>query len=173
MVTEPQAALAIRLLALDVDGVLSDGRVTYASDGSELKSFNIKDGLGIKLLQRCGIRVAIITGRRSDMVARRATELGIADLYEGREDKLSALQELGEHLGLTLSECAYMGDDLPDLGAICAAGIGMTVSDAVPEVRAAADWCSRAPGGAGAVREAAEWLLQARGQWDDLLTEFR
>jgi 3-deoxy-D-manno-octulosonate 8-phosphate phosphatase (KDO 8-P phosphatase) len=173
MATRPHAALAIRLLALDVDGVLSDGRVTYASDGSELKSFNIKDGLGIKLLQRSGIRVAIITGRRSDMVARRAAELGIVNLIEGREDKLSALRELGEQLDLTLAECAYMGDDLPDLGAICAAGIGMTVSDAVAEVRAAADWCSHAPGGAGAVREAAEWLLQARGQWDDLLAEFR
>ena len=173
MATRPHVALAIRLLALDVDGVLSDGRVTYASDGSELKSFNIKDGLGIKLLQRCGIRVAIITGRRSDVVVRRAAELGIVDLIEGREDKLHALQELSEHLGLTLAECAYMGDDLPDLGAICAAGIGMTVPDAVAEVRAAADWCSRAPGGAGAVREAAEWLLQARGQWDDLLSEFR
>ncbi|HBQ42223.1 MAG TPA: phenylphosphate carboxylase subunit delta, partial [Halieaceae bacterium] len=88
MATAPHTALAVQLLALDVDGVLSDGRVTYASDGSELKSFNIKDGLGIKLLQRCGVQVAIITGRRSDMVARRARELGIVELMEGRDDKL-------------------------------------------------------------------------------------
>lgn len=172
MATAPHPALAVQLLALDVDGVLSDGRVTYASDGSELKSFNIKDGLGIKLLQRCGVQVAIITGRRSEMVARRARELGIVELMEGRDDKLSALQELCARLGLTLAECAYMGDDLPDLGAIRAAGLGLTVADAVTDVRAVADWCSVAPGGAGAVREAAEWLLQARGQWDNLLAEF-
>ena len=172
MATAPHTALAVQLLALDVDGVLSDGRVTYASDGSELKSFNIKDGLGIKLLQRCGVQVAIITGRRSDMVARRARELGIVELMEGRDDKLNALQELCARLGLTLAECAYMGDDLPDLAAIRAAVLGLTVADAVTDVRAAADWCSVAPGGAGAVREAAEWLLHARGQWDSLLAEF-
>lgn len=140
MATAPHTALAVQLLALDVDGVLSDGRVTYASDGSELKSFNIKDGLGIKLLQRCGVQVAIITGRRSDMVARRARELGIVELMEGRDDKLNALQELCARLGLTLAECAYMGDDLPDLAAIRAAGLGLTVADAVTDVRAAADW---------------------------------
>lgn len=162
----------IRLLALDVDGVLSDGRVIYASDGSELKAFNIKDGLGIKLLQRAGITVAIITGRQSAVVGRRAAELGIAHLVEGREDKLTALNELREHLNLSLAECAYMGDDLPDLGAIGAAGLGLTVADAVAEVRAVADWCSSANGGAGAVREACEWLLQLRGEWPATIAEF-
>jgi 3-deoxy-D-manno-octulosonate 8-phosphate phosphatase (KDO 8-P phosphatase) len=162
----------IRLLALDVDGVLSDGRVIYASDGSELKAFNIKDGLGIKLLQRAGITVAIITGRRSAVVGRRATELGITELIEGREDKLAALRELCERLGLTLAECAYMGDDLPDLGAIRAAGLGLTVADAVAEVRTAANWCSAASGGAGAVREACEWLLRQRGEWPAIIAEF-
>jgi 3-deoxy-D-manno-octulosonate 8-phosphate phosphatase (KDO 8-P phosphatase) len=165
-------ALAIKLLALDVDGVLSDGRITYSSDGQELKTFNIKDGLGIKLLQRAGVKVAIITGRRSEMVARRARELGIANLIEGREDKLTALNELCDQLGLRLDECAYMGDDLPDLAAIRAAGLGLTVADAVSEVRAAADWCSHAAGGAGAVREAAEWLLRARQQWHGLVEAF-
>ncbi len=165
-------AQGIRLLALDVDGVLSDGRVIYASDGSELKAFNIKDGLGIKLLQRAGITVAIITGRRSEVVRRRAAELGITNLIEGREDKLSALRELCASLELGLAECAYMGDDLPDLGAIRAAGLGLTVADAVAEVREAADWCSAAVGGAGAVREACEWLLRQRGQWPELLAEF-
>lgn len=168
------AALAqgIRLLALDVDGVLSDGRVIYASDGSELKAFNIKDGLGVKLLQRAGVTVAIITGRRSEVVGRRAGELGITHLLEGREDKLTALRELCQHLGLDLAECAYMGDDLPDLGAIRAAGLGLTVADAVAEVREAADWCSAAVGGAGAVREACEWLLRQRGEWTATLAEF-
>ncbi|MEQ9463384.1 MAG: HAD hydrolase family protein [Haliea sp.] len=165
-------AQGIRLLALDVDGVLSDGRVIYASDGSELKAFNIKDGLGIKLLQRTGITVAIITGRRSDVVGRRAAELGITQLIEGREDKLTALRELCAGLDLDLAECAYMGDDLPDLGAIRAAGLGLTVADAVAEVREAADWCSAAAGGAGAVREACEWLLRQRGEWPAILAGF-
>jgi len=172
MVASANPALAIRLLALDVDGVLSDGRITYSSDGHELKTFNIKDGLGIKLLQRAGVKVAIITGRRSETVARRARELGIADLIEGREDKLTALKELCDQLGLGLDECAYMGDDLPDLAAIRAAGLGLTVADAVSEVRAAADWCSQAAGGAGAVREAAEWLLRSRQQWHGLVEAF-
>ncbi len=165
-------AQGIRLLALDVDGVLSDGRVIYASDGSELKAFNIRDGLGIKLLQRAGVTVAIITGRRSAIVGRRAAELGITDLMEGREDKLTALRELSERLNLSLAECAYMGDDLPDLSAIRAAGLGLTVADAAAEVQAAADWSSAAVGGAGAVREACEWLLRHRGQWSAVITEF-
>jgi 3-deoxy-D-manno-octulosonate 8-phosphate phosphatase (KDO 8-P phosphatase) len=170
---EPNArARDIKLLALDVDGVLSDGRVIYASDGSELKAFNIKDGLGIKLLQRAGITVAIITGRRSAVVGRRAAELGITHLLEGREDKLCALRELSVSLGLGLAECAYMGDDLPDLSAVRAAGLGLTVADAAAEVRAAADWCSDATGGAGAVREACEWLLRQRGAWPDVIAEF-
>lgn len=173
-VTASTNALAqgIRLLALDVDGVLSDGRVIYASDGSELKAFNIKDGLGIKLLQRAGITVAIITGRTSGVVGRRAAELGITHLVEGREDKLTALQELCGRLGLSLAECAYMGDDLPDLGAIRAAGLGLAVADAVAEVQAAANWCSTAGGGAGAVREACEWLLRQRGEWPATIAEF-
>lgn len=171
--TEPDArAQDIKLLALDVDGVLSDGRVIYASDGSELKAFNIKDGLGIKLLQRAGVTVAIITGRRSAVVGRRAAELGITHLIEGRDDKLSALRELSASLGLGLAECAYMGDDLPDLSAIRAAGLGLTVADAAAEVRAAADWCSDAIGGAGAVREACEWLLRQRGAWPSILAAF-
>lgn len=171
--TTPETrARGIRLLALDVDGVLSDGRVIYASDGSELKAFNIKDGLGIKLLQRAGITVAIITGRKSAVVGRRAAELGITDLIEGREDKLAALRELCARLDLSLAESAYMGDDLPDLAAIRAAGLGLTVADAVPEVRAVADWCSAAVGGAGAVREACEWLLRQRGAWPATVAEY-
>ena len=161
---QTRRAGAIRLLALDVDGVLTDGGVTYGSDGQELKTFNIKDGLGIKLLQRAGIRVAIITGRASSCVERRAGELGITDLIQGREDKLTALGELCSIHRLSLEDCAYMGDDLPDLRAIRAAGLGLTVADAAAAVREAADWCSSLPGGRGAVREASEWLLDCRGQ---------
>lgn len=163
----------IRLLALDVDGVLTDGRVIYGSDGSELKAFNIKDGLGLKLLQRGGIEVALITGRESRIVARRAAELGIEEVIQGREDKLVALRELCARRTLELAQCAYMGDDLPDLAAIQAAGLGLTVADAVAAVRAQADWCSTAAGGAGAVREACEWLLQLQGSWTRLEAGFQ
>ena len=116
-----QKAAAVKLLALDVDGVLTDGRIYYGNRGEELKAFNIKDGLGIKLLQRSGVQVAIITGRQSEIVARRARELGIDAVVQGREDKLVALRELCGQLQLGLEQCAYMGDDLPDLGAIAAA----------------------------------------------------
>jgi len=154
-------ASALRLLALDVDGVLTDGRLYYGNDGEELKAFNIKDGVGLKLLQQAGVAVAIITGRRSQIVERRATELGIAHVVQGREDKRAALEELCASLDLALSQCAYMGDDLPDLGALRAAAIGLAPADAVEAVAEAADWQSRYPGGGGCVREACEQLLHA------------
>ncbi|MEP1470718.1 MAG: HAD-IIIA family hydrolase [Halieaceae bacterium] len=157
-----EIAANIRLLALDVDGVLTDGCIYYGNSGEELKAFNIKDGLGIKLLQTTGVVVAIITGRRSEIVQRRASELGISEIIQGREDKLIALQELASRLELDLRECAYMGDDLPDLAAIRAAGIGMTVGDAAATVAHHADWQSKLAGGHGAVREACEYLLDAR-----------
>lgn len=163
-----EQAAKVKLLALDVDGVLTDGRLYYGNAGEELKAFNIKDGLGIKLLQRAGVAVAIITGRSSQLVERRAAELGIEEIIQGREDKRQALGELCRRLGLALDECAYMGDDLPDLSAITAAGLGMTVADAAAAVARAADWQSTAGGGAGAVREACEFILDARGQRDEL-----
>lgn len=166
-------ASALRLLALDVDGVLTDGRLYYGNDGEELKAFNIKDGLGIKLLQRAGVQVALITGRRSRIVERRAAELGIERVVQGREDKRRALEELCEELGLSLSVCAYMGDDLPDLGALRAAAIGLAPADAADAVAAAADWQSRFNGGAGAVREACEQLLHAMDRRDALEAGFQ
>lgn len=168
-----EAATRVRLLALDVDGVLTDGSIYYGNDGEELKAFSIKDGLGIKLLQRAGVEVAIITGRQSRIVARRASELGIDEVVQGREDKREALRELCRRKSLELSECAYMGDDLPDLGAILSAGLGMTVADACEAVTEAADWQSRYPGGRGAVREACEYLLEARGMRRQLEADFR
>lgn len=172
MTNPQQRAAAVRLLALDVDGVLTDGRIYYGNNGEELKAFNIKDGLGIKLLQRAGVEVAIITGRQSEIVARRARELGIDAVIQGREDKKAALLELCRQRGVTLGECAYMGDDLPDLSAITAAGLGMTVADASARVRSAAHWCSEAVGGCGAVREACEFILDARGAWNELQQGF-
>lgn len=164
MFNHSEKAQHIKLLALDVDGVMTDGSVVYGNSGEELKFFNIKDGLGIKLLQGAGIEVAIITGRSSVLLERRARELGIEAIMQGREDKRIALNELAAARGLELTETAYMGDDLPDLGAITAAGIGACPADAVEVVRDAADWIATSRGGHGAVRELAEMLLHARGQ---------
>lgn len=159
----------LQLLALDVDGVLSDGRLYYTDQGEEFKSFNIRDGLGIKLLQRAGITVAIITGRTSAMVAKRAAELGIVHVIQGREDKLEALQDLCRNLQIDLSNVAYMGDDLPDRKAIMAVGLGATVADAASDVAAIADWQSKFAGGQGAVRELAETWLRSLNLWDTLI----
>ncbi len=166
------AATRIRLLVLDVDGVLTDGRIHYTSTGEELKSFSILDGLGIKLVRRQGVGVAIITARKSDMVTRRARELGIDHCLQGREDKLAALLELLRETGISLAETAYMGDDLPDLGALLAVGLGLTVANASSEVAYRASWQSSARGGEGAVREACEMLLRARGAWDDVIEPY-
>lgn len=165
MSSATQRAARVRMLVLDVDGVLTDGLLYYTNTGDEIKTFNIRDGLGIKLLQQAGVRVAIITGRMSRIVERRALELGIEEVVQGREDKRAALLELCQRSGLTLQDCAYMGDDLPDLGAVVAAGLGMTVADASAAVREAADWVSVLAGGHGAVREACEFILAARGDW--------
>lgn len=167
-----ELALAVRLLALDVDGVLSDGTLFYSNSGDELKGFNIKDGQGIKLLQRAGIDVAIVTGRESALLARRAAELGISAVIQGREDKRTALSELARSRDLELSACAYMGDDLPDLGAIRAAGLGACPADAASTVIEHADWVSRLAGGRGAVRELCELLLRAQGRWDDAIAPY-
>jgi len=165
-------AAKLKLIAMDVDGVLTNGSVTYDSNGVEYKSFSIKDGLGIKLLQQAGLRVAIITGRSSPMVERRAAELGITDVIQGREDKLTALLEMAALTGCTLDEAAYMGYDLPDLAAVKHAAHGACPADAVDLVRDAADYVTKTPGGQGAVREWAETLLRARGEWQNLVAAY-
>lgn len=166
-------ASAIQLLTLDVDGILTDGKITYASNGEELKSFNIRDGLGIKWLQESGIQVAIITGRLSPMVARRASELSIHHVIQGREDKLIALQELADKLHMPFANIAYAGDDYQDLAAIQAAGLGLTVADAHEDVQQAADWVSGKPGGQGAVRDFCEYILDAQGALDSIKSGYR
>lgn len=172
--TDQAAALArsIKLLLLDVDGVLSDGRITYDSSGNELKSFHIHDGLGIKWLQQHGIQVGIITGRVSPMVERRAHELGINLLVQGREDKNLAMHEVMQQLSLTLDAVAYMGDDLPDLAAIRHAGLGIAPTNAVSIVRQHANLVTEAAGGCGAVREVAEFILAAQGALDTIHTRY-
>lgn len=162
----------IRLLALDVDGILTNGALTFTSSGEELKSFNILDGLGIKQLQTAGIEVALITGRTSPMVARRAKDLGIKQVQQGREDKQVALTELCNRLDIPLQETAYAGDDLPDLGAIRSAGVGFTVPNGHWYVQEHADYCTSAAGGSGAVREISDLLLKAQGKLDELLSKY-
>ncbi len=166
-------AAALTWVVLDVDGVLTDGSVIYSNSGDELKAFNIKDGFAIKMAQRAGLQFAMITGRASQVLERRAEELGIDNVMQGRSDKLTALNELVEALGITLEQVAYMGDDLPDLSAIEAAALGACPADAASEVVAAADWVATVNGGRGAVRELIEMLLSARGQWDTLVSDFR
>lgn len=167
-----EAAKQIQILLLDIDGVLTDGKLYYGSGGAEFKAFNVKDGLGIKLLQRAGVEVGVITARQSEMVIRRCAELGIETLIQGREDKRQAFSELIATTGWPLEQIAYMGDDLPDLAIINQVGLGMTVADASKTVCEQAKWQSRFKGGDGAVREAAEFILQAQGKLVTLLASY-
>ena len=165
-------ASKVTLVAFDIDGVMTDGKITYTSSGEETKSFDIRDGLGIKLLSQASIKVAIITGRHSPMVKQRALDLGVDDVIQGREDKLCALRELADQQGLELDAIAYMGDDLPDLSAISSAGLGACPADASNEVKSAADWIASSNGGHGAVREFVEALLIAQGKWRHVTESF-
>lgn len=167
-----EKAARIRLLALDVDGVLSDGRLFFAEDGQELKTFDTQDGHGIKMLQSAGIEVAIITGRTTQLVQRRAANLKIKHLLQGREDKLVALKELISELGYELEEVAYVGDDWPDLPAILASGLGVAVANAHCELRTRADHVTTLTGGRGAVREVCDLLLQAQDRYDAALAPY-
>jgi len=165
-------AADIRLIVSDIDGVWTDGRIIYTTAGEELKEFNVRDGLGVKLAQRAGIAVALLTSRQSPVVERRARELGITDIHQGAGNKLVETEKLLQRLGLTFSQLAYAGDDLPDLAPMTRAAIAAAPGDAAPEVLAAATWKLDAAGGRGAFRELVERLLRERGEWDALIREF-
>ncbi|MFT7404206.1 MAG: 3-deoxy-D-manno-octulosonate 8-phosphate phosphatase (KDO 8-P phosphatase) [Zhongshania sp.] len=167
-----EKAKSIKLLVMDVDGVLTDGSLYFGNSGEEIKGFSILDGLGIKLLRDAGIKPAIITGRSSELLKRRAAELKIDLIYQGREDKLVALEELRKDLGLSFDEIAYVGDDLPDLSAIRQAGLGITVANGHYYVARYADWQTKAAGGSGAVREICELILKAQGKLNDALEQY-
>jgi 3-deoxy-D-manno-octulosonate 8-phosphate phosphatase (KDO 8-P phosphatase) len=164
-----QRAAAVRLLVLDVDGVLTDGRLYFGADGEALKVFDVRDGHGVKLLREAGIEVAILSARRSPIVERRARELGIAQVIQGAADKGAGFADLMRALQLRPEQCGYIGDDWPDLAALAQAGFAATVADAAAEVRRVAHWISAAPGGRGAVRELAEFILRAQGRLGELL----
>lgn len=155
---------SIRLFAMDVDGILTDGTVQICSDGTETKGFSILDGMGLKRLEKAGIATAWISGRSSGATDVRAKELKIPHVIQGRTDKVTALQELAQKLGLTAQQCAYMGDDDIDAPAMRWAGIGITVADGMPLALAAADYVAQRPAGRGAVRDVCEHLLATSRQ---------
>ncbi|HJK91503.1 MAG TPA: HAD-IIIA family hydrolase [Polyangiaceae bacterium LLY-WYZ-15_(1-7)] len=159
-----ERAAATRLLILDVDGVLTDGRLHYGPDGEQLKVFHVKDGLGLRLLMDEGVEVAVISARRAPALERRLKELRVERAQLGRGDKLAALHELLGELEVDASEVAFMGDDVLDLPVMRAVGLGITPADGHPLVRAEADWVTLGEGGRGAVREVADALLDARGR---------
>ncbi len=171
----PDARLQpVRGLVLDVDGVLTDGGIVYGSLGegadAEILRFHVRDGAGIAYWRRAGHRVALLSGRGSPMVRRRAAELGIDAIRLSAKDKLPAFHSLCEELGLAPADCAYLGDDLPDLPPMRAAGLAIAVADAASDVRLAADGVTAARGGEGAVRETVETILRAQKRWDALLS---
>ncbi len=167
-----QRATNIRLLLLDVDGVLTDGKLYYDEHGNEQKTFDIQDGLGVKMLQRNDIQVGIITGRTSNLLSRRADEMGIELVVQGREDKLTALEEILATEPWPMEQIAFMGDDLPDLAVIRRVGLGVTPANGNHFIAQHAHWQTSASGGRGAVRELAELILAAQDKLDNTLAAY-
>lgn len=166
------AAAKVTLAVFDVDGIMTDGKLSFLPDGQEVKTFNVLDGLGLKMLMSGGVETAIITGRTSPQVAKRAESLGINHTIQGREDKLAALKVLCEQTGHSLEQCAYIGDDLPDLSAIRAVAFGATVPNGHPLVQQHADWVTERSGGNGAAREFCEAILDAREQLEAIYQDY-
>ncbi|WP_237063400.1 MULTISPECIES: KdsC family phosphatase [Microbulbifer] len=162
----------VRWLVLDVDGVLTDGRLYFDNSGNELKTFNTLDGHGIKMLQKSGVQVAIITGRRSSVVERRAHDLGIHKLIQGREDKFAALQELLDGDSCRLEDIAYVGDDYPDLLVMTRIGCPISVPNAASPVRERAIWVTSSRGGEGAVREVCDRIMHVQGTFAAALAPY-
>ena len=163
----------LRLMAFDIDGVMTDGRLYFSPNGDEMKTFFSRDGLGLKMLARSGVKLAIITGRDSAIVARRAENLGIDLVFQGVENKRSVMAKLLEREGLSFAQAGYMGDDVVDLGVMASCGFCASVPDCHATVRQIADYVAHAPAGAGAVREVCELILQAQGNWEATLAAYR
>ena len=162
----------IKLLLLDVDGVLTDGKITYTDKGEEIKSFNSKDGLGIRLLMDSGIKVGIITGRKSDALVHRCKNLGIELLFEGITDKLQTFKDILKKTGLHSDNTAFAGDDLPDLPVMKAVALAITPADAPEYIKEHADFVTRQKGGEGAIREICDKILQAQGKWETIIEKY-
>lgn len=166
-----EQAKNVKLVILDIDGVMTDGRIIIDDNGVEQRNFNIKDGLGVVAMQMSGIEVAIITSKKSGSVRHRAEELRIKRFHEGIKKKTEPYEQMLAEIGIGDAEVAYVGDDLVDLSLMKRVGLPIAVADAVAEVRAAAAWVTPTKGGHGAVREAAEMILKAQGKWDAILTK--
>lgn len=162
----------IKLLILDVDGVLTDGSIIYDNNGVETKIFSVKDGLGIRLLMEAGINLCIATGRSSSALNNRCENLGIVHIFDGLSDKSAILDLILDRVGVSAHEVAFIGDDLPDLALMQMVGLSIAVADAHKTVLENADMVTSAKGGAGAVREACEAILKAQGLWENILESF-
>ncbi len=162
----------IELILSDVDGVLTDGGISYDNQGIESKTFHVRDGLAIKLWQRAGHQFGILTARSSHIVKVRAAELGVELIRQGFEDKLPVAKEVMEQLGMESHQVCYVGDDLPDLPVMRFVGMGVAVADAVAEIRSVAHIVTKAHGGAGAVRELVERILKAKNRWEGLIAKY-
>lgn len=160
---------AVKLLALDVDGVMTDGRIIYDDEGKETKVFDVKDGHGIKLLMRAGIDVAIITARESNVVLHRAKNLGIELVYQKAMDKVAALEDILKRKGLISEQVAYIGDELVDIPLLRKVGFAIAVRDAVKDVKKYVDYVTVKNGGCGAVREVCELILKTQGRWAEVM----
>ena len=172
MTSEVQKRAArIKLLLMDCDGVLTDGRIWIFENGEEQKGFHTRDGLGIDLLHRAGLRSGIISGRTSVAVEQRAYGLGMSFVIQGCEDKQKAFAETLDQAGVESLEVAYIGDDLNDIPLILLSGLGVAVADAAPETREHAHYITSAAGGFGAVREVVELILKAQGRWDEIVEQ--
>ena len=167
-----ERARQIRLVVFDVDGVMTDGSLYLCDDGQEYKAFNTQDGLGMKLLKASGVETAIITGRTSNVVVKRAESTGVAHFFQGVEDKLVAFEQLASSLGLEHAQCAFMGDDVVDLPPMRRCGLAVTVPAAPAMVKAHAHYVTTREGGRGAVRELVELVMQAQGTFDAQMAQF-
>lgn len=168
-----QRCQAIRLILSDVDGVLTDGGITYDNRGIETKRFHVRDGMGIRLWRKAGYRFGVITQRSSHIVKLRMAELDIEILRQGIDDKMAAMRGIIEELQLSPAQVCYLGDDLPDLQIVQAVGLGVAVADACEELHQAAHYVTTLTGGGGAVRETIEMILKAQSRWEDLIQTFR
>ncbi|WP_395624413.1 KdsC family phosphatase [Thermomonas sp.] len=164
-----QRAAKIRLVGFDVDGTLTDGRLHYASDGHETKSFHVQDGMGLVLLREAGIELALVSARISPLVAARGSELKIAHVHVGERSKLACMQRIAAGMGIGMDAVAFMGDDLPDLATLRAAGLAIAPANAHPWALAAAHWVAPRNGGEGAARDACDLILQAQGRLEGIL----
>ncbi|NEX61323.1 KdsC family phosphatase [Noviherbaspirillum galbum] len=167
-----ERAARLRLMIFDVDGILTDGSLHYGAQGELIKTFNVLDGHGIKLLQQSGVATAIISARKSELVARRAADLGIAHLYQGVHDKKAAFETLLSDTGIAAAESGFVGDDVIDLPILLRAGFAASVPNAHPEVKSRVHYVTQAAGGKGAARELCDFILRAQGNYDKALAPY-